>query len=222
MTIEALVCRTRLPDLMVREAILALESPDPHSRTKDFDGRRIIPIDPERGWGWRIVNYQKYSEIKSEFARKEYMRGYMKKRRAVKLKVNKVLTEVNHGKQKANLTDTVTVIDTSKSVLRDRGAGGRVVPVTVDDAVNQCCMIGVPKEFIMHCFDKIESRGGTDAQGISIENFPAYVKTQFKYEQERQHKEMLAQKQSGKTYGDNRSIIMKQTDAMQKQLDSEL
>jgi hypothetical protein len=37
--------------------------PDPGSRTKDHEGRRLGLIDPEaRQWGWRVLNYAKYRE----------------------------------------------------------------------------------------------------------------------------------------------------------------
>jgi hypothetical protein len=37
--------------------------PDPGSRTKDSDGRRLELIDPQaRDWGWRVINHAKYRE----------------------------------------------------------------------------------------------------------------------------------------------------------------
>lgn len=36
--------------------------PDPASRSATEDGRRLVLIDPERSWGWRIVNHEKYRE----------------------------------------------------------------------------------------------------------------------------------------------------------------
>lgn len=37
--------------------------PDPGSRTKDGDGRRLELIDPDtRDWGWRVINHSKYRE----------------------------------------------------------------------------------------------------------------------------------------------------------------
>ncbi len=36
--------------------------PDPESRTSDSEGRRLELIDPNREWGWRIINHRKYSE----------------------------------------------------------------------------------------------------------------------------------------------------------------
>lgn len=42
-----------------RDAIKRLESPDPDSRTPEFEGRRIEPIDG----GWKILNYGKHREM---------------------------------------------------------------------------------------------------------------------------------------------------------------
>ncbi len=36
--------------------------PDPASRSDAEEGRRLVPIDPERSWGWKIVNHEKYRE----------------------------------------------------------------------------------------------------------------------------------------------------------------
>jgi hypothetical protein len=71
------------------------------------------------------------------------------------------------------------------------GAGRKGFPVTIDDALAQCSIAAgyVPKEFVMHCFDKAESRGGCDDKEIPIGNFAAYVRTQWKYEQDRKGRE---------------------------------
>lgn len=37
-------------------------APDPMSRTRDCEGRRLVLIDPERAWGWRVVNHGRYRE----------------------------------------------------------------------------------------------------------------------------------------------------------------
>ena len=44
------------------KAINYLTAPDPHSRTKDYEGRRIEPLDG----GWLVLNYMKYREYRSE------------------------------------------------------------------------------------------------------------------------------------------------------------
>lgn len=37
-------------------------APDPMSRTRDYEGRRLVLIDAERSWGWRVVNHARYRE----------------------------------------------------------------------------------------------------------------------------------------------------------------
>lgn len=51
----------------VEEALQVFLSPDPDSRTKDDDGRRIRVVDG----GWLIINHQKYRDLESEAERRE-------------------------------------------------------------------------------------------------------------------------------------------------------
>ena len=81
MTARAIAGRTNVPLEVVQRALDALEQPDPESRTPDEDGRRIVRLDAHRNWGWRVVNYEKYSAIRDEDSRREYMKSYMRKRR---------------------------------------------------------------------------------------------------------------------------------------------
>lgn len=60
------------------KALTTLESPDPWSRTREFEGRRIEPMDG----GWKILNATKFDRIRSAEDRREYMREYMRERRA--------------------------------------------------------------------------------------------------------------------------------------------
>ncbi|GAB3744913.1 hypothetical protein [Lysobacter olei] len=53
-------------------ALLAFMSPDPYSRTKDSDGRRIEEIDG----GWRLINHGKYSAVRNADERREYKRRW--------------------------------------------------------------------------------------------------------------------------------------------------
>jgi hypothetical protein len=70
---------TGLPRDRVETAILRLESPDPESRSPEEEGRRIIRIDDHRAWGWRIVNYGKYREIRNADDRREQNREAQKR-----------------------------------------------------------------------------------------------------------------------------------------------
>lgn len=81
MTAEAIARRTNVPLDIVKRGLDALSSPDPESRTRDFEGRRIVLIDPNRSWGWFIVNYQHYRDIQDEEMRKEAFRKAKQKQR---------------------------------------------------------------------------------------------------------------------------------------------
>lgn len=82
MTPESIARRTNVPIDVVRAGIRYLEQPDQRSRSKEQEGRRIARIDDHRDWGWRIVNYQKYREIRSTEDRKTYQRDYYRQNRS--------------------------------------------------------------------------------------------------------------------------------------------
>jgi hypothetical protein len=60
------------------EALAAFQRPDPYSRTKDHDGKRIEPIDG----GWRLLNYTKYREGRDPEKRREQNREAQARHRA--------------------------------------------------------------------------------------------------------------------------------------------
>ena len=60
-----------------RGAIKILLDPDPDSRTKDFEGRRIEEING----GWRILNYKKYRRMLNQEERKEYKAKWIANKR---------------------------------------------------------------------------------------------------------------------------------------------
>jgi hypothetical protein len=63
----------------MNEAIRVFSAPDPYSRTKDNEGRRIEVFDG----GWRLLNYAKYREQAQakEGSRAPYYRRYRAKQR---------------------------------------------------------------------------------------------------------------------------------------------
>jgi hypothetical protein len=62
MTYEAISGMTGWPLDLLRVGIAELMKPDPGSRSPAEDGRRLVPLDPGRSWGWRVVNVQKYRD----------------------------------------------------------------------------------------------------------------------------------------------------------------
>jgi hypothetical protein len=69
-SVPGLANRARVPVGDARVAIAAFLGPDPDSRTKDHEGRRIEEIDG----GWRLLNHGKYRDIRSVQDRKEQNR----------------------------------------------------------------------------------------------------------------------------------------------------
>lgn len=73
-THEAIARRTGIPLDIITVSIAELEKPDPRSRSKEYEGRRLIRLDDHRNWGWVIVNYQYYRNLASESQRRERTR----------------------------------------------------------------------------------------------------------------------------------------------------
>lgn len=51
-----------VPVELLLDCIKDFMSPDEGSRSSTDEGRRLAPIDPHRGWGWKIINHSKYRE----------------------------------------------------------------------------------------------------------------------------------------------------------------
>lgn len=99
MTSEAISRRTTIPFDIISTGIKALEQPDVASRSPDEEGRRIVRLSDGREWGWRIVNYIHYRNIRSQEERREYMRNYQRKRRSKDKDVNSYVNNVSNVNQ---------------------------------------------------------------------------------------------------------------------------
>lgn len=78
-----------------QRALVVLMSPDPLSRTKDHEGRRIEEVEG----GWRILNHFKYRDKIGEH-KKEYQRHYMReyrKRRKLAAEVDGARSAIRDG-----------------------------------------------------------------------------------------------------------------------------
>src|SRR5690349_16895069 len=76
MTPEAISRRTTIPLNIIEEGIKRLQEPDADSRTPAEEGRRIALLSPDRAWGWQIVNYQHYRNLRSADERRQYHQQY--------------------------------------------------------------------------------------------------------------------------------------------------
>ncbi len=62
---EVISRRTLIPMDVITKGIEELSKPDPYSRDPSEEGRRLVLLSSTRDWGWHIVNYTKYSQIRS-------------------------------------------------------------------------------------------------------------------------------------------------------------
>ena len=65
---SSISARTRIPLAEVNRLLGLLQEPDLQSRSPENEGRRIILL-PGRTWGWKITNYKKYRDVKSQLDR---------------------------------------------------------------------------------------------------------------------------------------------------------
>ncbi len=63
MTLKALAARACLSPEDTKRALEVLMAPDPESRSREEEGRRVAPIDASRPWGWRLVTWEKRAEL---------------------------------------------------------------------------------------------------------------------------------------------------------------
>lgn len=76
----------------VSNALAFLEAPDPESRSKNDEGKRLIK---EGEYLYRIVNYQRYNGMRNEDERREYNRQKQKEHR--QRVSNGLSNSVSHG-----------------------------------------------------------------------------------------------------------------------------
>ncbi len=89
-SIPGLAHAARVSIPKAQEALTKFLSPDPWSRTKDFEGRRIEEVDG----GWRLLNYQRIRDDRAEYQR-DYMRQYRAEGRDKSRPVNSGKPSVN-------------------------------------------------------------------------------------------------------------------------------
>lgn len=98
MTHESIARRTNVPIEIVRDAICKLCKHDVNSRSPECGGARLVKLDEHRDWGWQIVNFARYHNLRDENGRRAYMRSYMQRRRAAEKGMLTDVNRVNTGK----------------------------------------------------------------------------------------------------------------------------
>lgn len=122
MTPQAIARTINVPLDLLLSTLSTLSLPDPDSRSPGEDGRRIVLLDEHRTWGWRIVNFESYHQLRDEDSRREYQRNYQRERRAAKrvasLDVNGASSPVNTCQHLSTPSTHIdTDIDTDKKQI---------------------------------------------------------------------------------------------------------
>lgn len=112
MTPAALARRINVDRDAVIRAIEILGQPDPDSRSPEYEGRRIVPIAPDRSWGWIVVNKDQYRYVDAD---PDYVRAQTRER----VRRHRAKKEKNQKKRTNSDTDT----DTEETVSNARNAG---------------------------------------------------------------------------------------------------
>jgi 5-carboxymethyl-2-hydroxymuconate isomerase len=68
MTVRALAGRACMSEADTKIAVATLMAPDPKSRSKKCEGRRLILLDEDRQWGWEVVNWPEYQADRKRFS----------------------------------------------------------------------------------------------------------------------------------------------------------
>lgn len=71
MTVSAIHRTTGIPMDVLGPGIEILQLPDQQSRSPAEEGRRIVPLDPSRARGWRLVNFAYYRGLMSANDKRE-------------------------------------------------------------------------------------------------------------------------------------------------------
>ncbi|MBA2334825.1 MAG: hypothetical protein H0V90_07800 [Blastocatellia bacterium] len=142
------ICEGSIPGLadMARVSIEDCElslhelmTPDPYSRTPDFEGRRIEAVV---GTGWRLLNHAKYRNLMSAEERREYQRNYQSAKRAKEkarqdsvINSSSLSTDVNNPSSKIiKIIHSDTDTDTDTDIRKEKTHKKEKNRVFVSDA----------------------------------------------------------------------------------------
>lgn len=96
-SVPGLANRARVSVPEARKAISCFLSPDPDSRTKEYEGRRIEEIDG----GWRLLNHDKYRDMRDVAERKAYKADWIREKRKAVDNVDKCRPESTQAEAEA-------------------------------------------------------------------------------------------------------------------------
>lgn len=229
MTRQAISRRTNVPLEIVTASISYLEAPDPGSRDKEEDGRRLVRLDDHRDWGWRIVNFLKYDSIRSRVEHRNANAMRMQRYRAGKA------AKTPPAPPQSQYSDTSPspspegpshVGNTSQSVGlhvaynatgEDGGSDAQIeppsgFPKSAEQAAAWASGSGVDPEFASKVWTMAAGRGFRDSKDVPIRSWRHYLQSQSTFERERNARDAAAPKKA--------APVWQQIQALQQEHDS--
>jgi hypothetical protein len=146
-SVPGLANRSQVSLEATKSALDKFLSPDEYSRTPDQEGRRIELIDG----GWRLLNHEKYREIRDEEERKVYKREWIKNKRAA----DKYVDNVDSSRQQSTYTDT----DTDTDIKKEKPKAKRFAPPTQNEVLDYMIEKGNSGKEAGRFIDFYESKG---------------------------------------------------------------
>lgn len=108
-----------------KRCLEALMKPDPQSRSLEYEGRRVIPL--ERGLGYLLPSYVKYSGTMTDEQRREYFR-------------------IKQAECRARKKEAETAgITAGNAATQSNHHAGKFVPPTEDEVMLLASKIGLPE-----------------------------------------------------------------------------
>ncbi len=172
MTHEAISRRTNVPIEEVRKYIDQLCQPDPASRSKLEDGKRLVQLDKHRDWAWQIVNYGHYRKLKDQEALRSYFRDAQRKARAKKKKeLRTEEEEVEEGvKVRSTPLNDVKPMSLTTSVFSSKRR-----PKDLAAVIAYAKTRAISKEDAEAFFDSMEA-GGWTRNGKALKDWEAHLR----------------------------------------------
>lgn len=161
-TPQAISRVANVPLDQVQMALAILAKPDAFSRTKDHDGCRIQLIDTDRDWGWLIVNYSKYRDIRDEEARRIANRSYKREERKRKRQISQQASASNPDSQSKSAQGEAEA-EAEAEVKRGRGRPPQYSQSDFDER-DQRTYAASKKKVAAECAAQVGSRSWTEAE----------------------------------------------------------
>jgi len=185
-SVPGLANRSRVPVASVERAISIFLAPDTYSRTKDNEGQRIAEIDG----GWRLLNHQKYRDMRDDEDRREQNREAQQRARA---KVSKL---ADSQQPSANSSANSSAQAEAEAEAEARKREGKSAPLSepeaepeqppaavrlsdipkAEEVVAHGALIGVPEANCRAWHAERVSEGWADRSGLTIGNWRAFLR----------------------------------------------